>query len=116
MGDNDDVLIVGAGVAGLVLGQGLKRRGIPFRIFERSESTTSKRQGIRFGLNDDALDAIEETVPLEIWELFAQTRAKTNPPGFPSYDALTSEIISFVPGFSTGVSVKEQRRWPADRG
>lgn len=112
---NDDVLIVGAGVAGLVLGQGLKRRGVPFRIFERYESITSRRQGFRFGLNDEALDAIEETVPPEIWDLFAQTRAKTNPPDVPLYDVQTSQIISFAPTFGTGGSAKEQRRWPADR-
>ncbi|KAL4781218.1 hypothetical protein BJX76DRAFT_360080, partial [Aspergillus varians] len=41
----DPVLIVGAGITGLVLGQALKQRNIPFKIYERDPSLTSRHQG-----------------------------------------------------------------------
>jgi 2-polyprenyl-6-methoxyphenol hydroxylase-like FAD-dependent oxidoreductase len=48
------VLIIGGGIAGLILGQALKKRSIPFLIFERDEAANSRLQGwgltIHFGL------------------------------------------------------------------
>ncbi|KAH7055712.1 monooxygenase [Macrophomina phaseolina] len=43
--DQQPVLIVGAGLVGLALGQALKRASIPFRIFERDASLTTRGQG-----------------------------------------------------------------------
>ncbi|OJJ53380.1 hypothetical protein ASPSYDRAFT_162610 [Aspergillus sydowii CBS 593.65] len=42
---NDPILIVGAGIIGLVLGQALKKRNIPFRIYERDPSLANRSQG-----------------------------------------------------------------------
>jgi 2-polyprenyl-6-methoxyphenol hydroxylase-like FAD-dependent oxidoreductase len=39
------ILIVGAGLGGLLLAQALKKKGIPFDIFERDESLTARFQG-----------------------------------------------------------------------
>ncbi|MCJ1248746.1 hypothetical protein MMC30_005965 [Trapelia coarctata] len=39
------VLIIGAGIAGLTLAQALKKRSIPFLIFERDRSANSRLQG-----------------------------------------------------------------------
>ncbi|KAI0916953.1 hypothetical protein AcW2_007211 [Taiwanofungus camphoratus] len=39
------ILIVGAGVAGLTLAQSLRQRSVPFLIFERDASPTSRDQG-----------------------------------------------------------------------
>ncbi len=41
----DKVLIIGAGVTGLVLGQALKRHGITFSIFERDPSALARGRG-----------------------------------------------------------------------
>ncbi|OJJ08363.1 hypothetical protein ASPVEDRAFT_89588 [Aspergillus versicolor CBS 583.65] len=42
---NDPILIVGAGIIGLTLGQALKKRNIPFKIYERDPSLASRSQG-----------------------------------------------------------------------
>ncbi|KAK8048867.1 monooxygenase [Apiospora phragmitis] len=39
------VLIVGAGIGGLVLGQVLRKHGVSFEIFERSESRYARPEG-----------------------------------------------------------------------
>lgn len=41
----EPVLIVGAGIVGLTLGQALKQNNIPFEIFERDENPTVRGQG-----------------------------------------------------------------------
>ncbi|KAL5332933.1 hypothetical protein BJX70DRAFT_89242 [Aspergillus crustosus] len=58
----DPVLIVGAGIAGLTLGQALKRKGIPFKIYERDPSPTSRAQGWAITLHW-ALPYIESLLP-----------------------------------------------------
>ncbi|KAL4964334.1 FAD-dependent oxidoreductase [Aspergillus stella-maris] len=43
--DNNPILIVGAGITGLILGQALKQRNIPFSIYERDPHLSSRHQG-----------------------------------------------------------------------
>ncbi|KAF5714838.1 monooxygenase [Fusarium mundagurra] len=43
--DRKPVLIIGAGVVGLVLAHGLKKLGIPFQIYERDSHISSRGQG-----------------------------------------------------------------------
>ncbi|KAK3486764.1 uncharacterized protein B0T23DRAFT_447921 [Neurospora hispaniola] len=46
------VLIIGAGLGGLTLAQGLRKQGISFQIFERDASAESRGQGYAVGLHD----------------------------------------------------------------
>ncbi|KAF2158547.1 hypothetical protein M409DRAFT_71589 [Zasmidium cellare ATCC 36951] len=48
--DHDQVLIIGAGIGGLALAQGLKKLGIGFSIAEKDVSARSRSQGFRFRL------------------------------------------------------------------
>ncbi|TQV97714.1 hypothetical protein V2A60_006553 [Cordyceps javanica] len=64
-GDDDTrrpVLIVGAGPSGLLLAQSLRRRGVPFRIFERDADFTTR--GVGWGLTLNwALPIMRELLP-----------------------------------------------------
>ncbi|KAK1777703.1 hypothetical protein QBC45DRAFT_330220 [Copromyces sp. CBS 386.78] len=46
------VLIIGAGLGGLTLAQGLRKQGISFEIFERDASAEARGQGYAVGLHD----------------------------------------------------------------
>ncbi|ROT37641.1 FAD/NAD(P)-binding domain-containing protein [Sodiomyces alkalinus F11] len=66
------VLIIGAGIAGLVFAQGLRKHSIPFLVFERDTAANSRLQGwaltIHFALGrllsmlpDDILQRLDDT-------------------------------------------------------
>lgn len=45
------IIIIGAGLGGLMLAQALRKRGITFEIFERDEHENSRQQGWALGLH-----------------------------------------------------------------
>lgn len=86
----DDVLIIGAGMSGLLLAQGLKRRNIPFQVFERDAALASK--GHRYRIMDGGLNAFEKTLSPQMWSLFQTTHAgRIEPPALAVLDAATGQ-------------------------
>jgi 2-polyprenyl-6-methoxyphenol hydroxylase-like FAD-dependent oxidoreductase len=65
------VAIVGAGIGGLCLAQGLRRRGIDVRIYERDAALDSRGQGYRLHL--DAGPALHACLPPDLYELCVAT-------------------------------------------
>ena len=61
------VIIVGAGIAGLVLAQGLQHRGIPYELYERDDGQ-SRTQGYRIRLNLAGLRGLREILPGQVYE------------------------------------------------
>ncbi|KAG8157910.1 hypothetical protein KVR01_012182 [Diaporthe batatas] len=68
------ILIIGAGVAGLTLAQGLRLRSIPFRIFERQAQTHIK-QGHRFRISREGQAALNSVLSPELQDLLRRTTA-----------------------------------------
>ncbi|KAI0201401.1 cercosporin toxin biosynthesis protein [Astrocystis sublimbata] len=68
-----DILIIGGGLGGLCLAQGLFKAGVPFRIFERDASANWRAQGYRLRLNGEGANALRETLSPELWERFQNT-------------------------------------------
>ncbi|KAI1323139.1 FAD binding domain-containing protein [Xylariaceae sp. FL0255] len=61
------VLIIGAGVSGLLLAQHLKKQGIPYEIFERDTSFTTR--GVGWGLTLHwSLDPLRSLIPDDLVE------------------------------------------------
>ncbi|KAF9894472.1 hypothetical protein FE257_007975 [Aspergillus nanangensis] len=58
----DPVLIVGAGIVGLTLGQALKQKNIPFEIYERDPNPDARGQGWAITLHW-ALEYIQQILP-----------------------------------------------------
>ncbi|KAJ2963700.1 hypothetical protein NQZ79_g1295 [Umbelopsis isabellina] len=70
------VIIIGGGPAGLVLAHGLQKNGIPYEVYERDESPTSRDQGLAISLHW-ALPYIEKCMSPEHYKNIA--RASVNP-------------------------------------
>lgn len=88
------ILISGAGLSSLLLGQSLLRASIPFVIFERDASISFRAQGYRLRLSSEGLNAIEAVLPPEKWKTFWDSCGKTGGGGFATLDARTAEKIA----------------------
>lgn len=69
------VLIIGAGVAGLTLAQGLRLRSVPFRIFER-HARSHVKQGHRFRISRDGQAALDSVLSPQLRDLLGRTAAE----------------------------------------
>ena len=54
------ILIIGAGLGGLALAQGLVKSGFNVTVFERDESPTSRSQGYRISIRSMGMNALSE--------------------------------------------------------
>lgn len=72
--------IIGCGLSGLCLAQGLKRRGVPFNLYERDPSRQTRKQGYRITVDEHGLKALEACLPEQLFELAEATAGK--PGGF----------------------------------
>lgn len=73
----DPILIVGAGVAGLVLAQGLRLRSIQFRLFER-HPRSHLAQGHRFRISKETYNALESILSPPLQSLLRRTAPAIN--------------------------------------
>lgn len=72
------VLIIGGGLGGLSLAQGLKRANlpIPFHIFERDVSDNFRAQGYRIRISPDGASGLQRALPPHLWIEFETTCAE----------------------------------------
>ncbi|THX47075.1 FAD/NAD(P)-binding domain-containing protein [Aureobasidium pullulans] len=98
------ILISGAGLASLLLARSLLRYKIPFRVFERDASLSSRGQGYRLRLSSEGLDAIESALEPAAWQKFYDRCGKTGGGGMKTIDATTGEAIEQPPAAPAGNS------------
>ncbi|KAI3318671.1 cercosporin toxin biosynthesis protein [Xylariaceae sp. AK1471] len=70
---DNEILIIGGGLGGLCLAQGLLKAGLPFRVFDRDASADWRPQGYRLRINSDGANALRDMLPSELWERFQKT-------------------------------------------
>ncbi|MFC9441020.1 FAD-dependent oxidoreductase, partial [Nocardia sp. NPDC057030] len=81
----DRVLVIGAGIGGLCLAQGLTRAGIPCAVYERDDSPESRLQGYRLHIDVLGIRALREVLPDELYARFEATSLRPRPT-VPRYD------------------------------
>lgn len=78
----DKVLIIGAGLGGLALAQGLVRAGFNVTVFERDESPTSRSQGYRISIRSLGMGALTALLTPEKMSRVSMARATDVGDGF----------------------------------
>jgi len=67
------VVIIGGGIGGLTLAQGLKKSGVSAAVYERDRTRTDRVQGYRVHINPTGSLALHECLPAPRFEVFTHT-------------------------------------------
>jgi len=70
------VVIIGGGIGGLALAQGLKKSGVSPAVYERDRTRTDRVQGYRVHINPTGSLALHECLPRPLFEAFTRTCGK----------------------------------------
>jgi salicylate hydroxylase len=70
------VVIIGGGIGGLALAQGLKKSGIDFAVYERDRTSNSRVQGYRVHISPVGSVALHECLPPDLFDVFVGTCGK----------------------------------------
>ena len=93
-GPSFHVLIVGGGIGGLCLAQGLKKSGVCVTVYERDPSAQFRRQGYRIHINSDGSHALHECLPKHLFNLCLATSKRDQPGNLVTFDQQLKEIHS----------------------
>ncbi|MGW7536663.1 FAD-dependent oxidoreductase [Amycolatopsis sp. NPDC054798] len=97
MADNTDhtVLVIGAGLGGLCLAQGLRKAGIPYAVYERDPALDARRQGYRLHIDSSGDQALRDVLPPHLHELFLATSGRPRN-ATTIYDSQLTPVTEFV--------------------
>ena len=70
------VLIIGGGLGGLCLAQGLQQAGIHVDVYERDATPASRRQGYRLHIDTRGATGLRACLPPHLFELFLATTSR----------------------------------------
>lgn len=71
------VLVIGGGIGGLCLAQGLKAAGVSVAVYERNQTRTDWLQGYRIHISPHGARALHACLPRELWDAFLATAGKS---------------------------------------
>src|SRR5207237_10756317 len=72
------ILIIGGGIGGLTLAQGLKRGGVSAAVYERDRTLTDRLQGYRVHISPTGSRALHECLPPHLFDIFDRTCGAPN--------------------------------------
>jgi len=88
------VMIIGGGIGGLCLAQGLRRARIPVTVYERSEARTDWLQGYRIHINPQGSRALHDSLPPAAWQQFRDS-VSVNGGGFGFATERLDDLLRF---------------------
>ena len=108
MRDKLHVLIVGGGIGGLCLAQGLKKAGVAASVYERDQTAYSRLQGFRIHIDPDGSRALHECLPADLWEIFNSTGGDFSR-GFTMLTEQLGELMKFLQPAEFAHSIERHR-------
>jgi 2-polyprenyl-6-methoxyphenol hydroxylase-like FAD-dependent oxidoreductase len=85
-------VIVGGGIGGLCLAQGLKKAGVDVAVYERDRTPTDRLQGYRIHINPRGSRALNECLPPDLYGAFVATVGKSGG-GYGFFDERLRELL-----------------------
>ncbi|MGH3779082.1 MAG: FAD-dependent oxidoreductase, partial [Pseudonocardiaceae bacterium] len=76
------VIVIGGGIGGLCLAQGLRRAGVSVAVYERDRSRTDRLEGYRIHINPAGSRALNACLPPRVWNSFVSTAGEPGGIGF----------------------------------
>lgn len=70
------VVVIGGGIGGLCLAQGLKQAGVRVAVYERDRDRTDRLAGYRIHINPAGSRALHACLPPALWEAFVATAGR----------------------------------------
>lgn len=67
------ILVMGGGIAGLCLAQGLRKAGLRVTVYERDPNAAHRHQGYRISLKDTGVQALKACLPDHLYDLAVAT-------------------------------------------
>lgn len=99
-------MIIGGGLGGLCLAQGLRRSGVGVAVFERDASARFRGQGYRISLKATGVHALRDCLPANLFDLCVATSIRQatrmvfmDPQLHPRFDKPTPPVEPGVDGF-----------------
>ncbi|GLV60701.1 monooxygenase [Dictyobacter sp. S3.2.2.5] len=72
------IIVIGGGIGGLCLAQGLKGAGVSVAVYERNPSSIDWLQGYRIHINAVGSRALHECLPPVLWDAFRATAGQSS--------------------------------------
>lgn len=91
-----DVVIVGAGLGGLCLAQGLRRRGIGVTVLEADPALEARRQGYRLNINVTGARALAACLPEPLLRLYQATSHRQVEPTVTMYTPHFEQVFQRI--------------------
>jgi salicylate hydroxylase len=90
-----DVMIIGGGIGGLCLAQGLRGAGIPVAVYERTQARTDWLQGYRIHIDPHGSRALHDCLPPAVWQQFLDS-VSVNAGGFGFATEHLDDLLRFA--------------------
>lgn len=100
------VIVIGAGLGGLTLAQGLRRAGVDVRVYEQDRGAHARFQGYRIGLRGPGRRALASCLPERLHPLLDATTGDISGPGLVVDDQLRE--LGRGPGFDEETRVVDR--------
>ena len=99
------ILIIGAGLGGLALAQGLVKAGFKVKVFERDQSATSRVQGYRITMRTLGMTALSALLPSERLKRLSTAKVNDVGDGFTFANEKMQTLLKIPPGQDAAVQL-----------
>lgn len=115
MTDSLHVIVIGAGIGGLCLAQGLRRAGVTVEVHERDAEPGSRWEGYRIHIDPAGARSLRACLPGPLWEAFLATSGPGGDVGFVTEQLDELVVVEESITYRSGVADPGEHHYAVDR-